>query len=99
MKLIFVSGPYRGDIDGNIARARVVAISLWKQGYAVICPHLNTAHFDGYCPDKVWLDGDMEIMARCDIVYMMRDWRDSVGARKEHEVAHNLGMEIIYELR
>ena len=55
LEVIFISGKYRGDVDYNIAHARKEAIALWQKGYAVICPHLNTAHFDGLCPDEVWL--------------------------------------------
>lgn len=98
MKLIFVSGKYRGDISANIQTAKEASIKLWQQGYAVICPHMNTAHFDGLCPDEVWLEGDLEIMKRCDAVYMLSNWRDSAGAVKEHELAQILGKEIIYEV-
>lgn len=101
MKLVFVSGPYRSTtILGryqNIVRAREASIELWQAGYAVICPHLNTANFDGLAPDKVWLDGDIEMLRRCDAIYMLRDWDDSVGARAEHEMALKLGLEIIYQ--
>lgn len=89
--IVFVSGPYRGDVSGNIERAKQVAIRLWKLGYAVVCPHLNTAHFDGICPDETWLKGDLEIMSRCDAVYMMAGWDTSAGAKAERAAAieHN----------
>jgi hypothetical protein len=64
MKRAYVSGPYRADtqegIDQNIAEAREIAVALWRMGYSVFCPHLNTAHFDGLAPDSVWLEGDLE---------------------------------------
>jgi hypothetical protein len=97
MMVVFVSGPYRGDVSGNIERAKQVAIRLWKLGYAVVCPHLNTAHFDGICPDETWLKGDLEIMSRCDAVYMMAGWDTSTGATAERQEAINQGKIIIYE--
>lgn len=97
MKLVFVSGPYRGDVEGNISRAKRAAVRLWQRGYAVICPHLNTANFDGLCDDEVWLTGDLEILARCDTVYMLTNWKASEGARAEHRLAADLGKEIVYE--
>lgn len=101
MKVIFVSGPYRADstkgILTNIRKARKVALRLWSEGWAVICPHSNTALFDGECDDNVWLDGDIEILRRCDAIYMMEGWIRSIGARAEHELARELGMEIYYE--
>lgn len=101
MKLLFISGKYRGkdwnEIEANIQLARQAAVKMWRQGYAVICPHSNTSHFDGLCDDSVWLEGDLEIMRRCDVVYFMKNWRDSAGAKAEHDEALRLGLEIIYE--
>ena len=33
----------------------------------------------------------------CDAVYVLSDWHDSPGARREHEYAINSGKEIIYQ--
>ena len=95
MKLVFVSGPYRGDTDSNIAKARELAIQLWQQGYAVICPHMNTAHFDGLCPDEVWLEGDIEMLKRCDAIALVDGWEKSIGANAEYKLACELGLEIL----
>jgi len=101
MKVAYIAGPYRSEtiqgIAENIRKAERIAIKYWKGGYAVICPHKNTALFDGECPDNVWLEGDIEIMKRCDVVIMTPDWRQSEGARQEHEIAMSLEKEIIYE--
>ena len=101
MKVIFVSGPYRADtrseIGLNIQRAEKVAKKLWVEDWAVICPHMNSAHFDGTVSDHHFLEGGIEILTRCDAIYMMRDWQDSVGSMAEHAVAMELDMEIIYE--
>lgn len=101
MKVIYIAGPYRaGDLQGilnNIKRARRVAARLWGQGWAVICPHSNTALFDGLANDSVWLKGDLEILSRCDAVYMMDGWELSEGASQEHTLATMLNKEIIYE--
>ena len=99
MKLVFISGPYRGHASDNIECARKAAIRLWEAGYAVFCPHLNTAHFelDCKCEDEVYLKGDLEILKRCDAIYMLRGWEESVGAVAEREAAIMQGKEIIYE--
>ena len=52
-------------------QARKAGITLWTLGYTVICPHLNTAHFDGVVPDQRFLDGDLEILRRCDLMVML----------------------------
>lgn len=97
MKLAYTAGPYRSKlgpygIKQNIDRAEVVAGELWAMGFSVICPHKNTAFFDGLAPDHIWLDGDLVMLERCDLVVMLPDWEKSVGARAEleHAVAHNI---------
>ena len=101
MRTAFISGPYRAEtpfkISENIHRASVVALKYWRLGYAVICPHRNTALFDGEAPDSVWLEGDLELLSRCDVVVMMKGWTNSVGARKECAEAISQGKEVFYE--
>ena len=100
MKVAYIAGPYRGkthyEIEQNIRAAEAVAIKYWQLGYAVICPHKNTAHFDGLAPDEVWLKGDLEILKRCDLIVMVPGWEGSMGSRAEKELAEDLGIFITY---
>jgi hypothetical protein len=57
-------------------------------GYAVLCPHANTAFMDFGC-DEVFLDGDLEILRRCDLVVVAPGWESSEGTRAEIREAHN----------
>lgn len=102
MKLIYVAGPYRGktewDVVQNIYAAEAVALSLWAAGWAVICPHKNTAHFGGFLPDEVWLQGDLEILHRCDAVYAMANCERSEGARREVIEAMRIGIPVFHDL-
>ena len=101
MKIIYIAGAYRNSTEWglveNIRHAEREAIKLWQENWVVICPHKNTAHFGGLCPDNTWLEGDLEILRRCDAVYMLRGFRSSLGAMAEHKLAIELGKEIIYE--
>ena len=101
MKVAYIAGPYRsGTVYGiveNIRRAEAVAIKYWQLGYAVICPHKNTALLDGLLPDRIWLDGAIEILKRCDVIVLMKGWINSSGSRAELEIATKLGLEVIYE--
>ena len=98
MKLAFVAGKYRADtihgIVENIRKAEAVAIELWKYGYAVITPHLNTRLLDGVCPDKVWLDGGLEILRRCDLIVLLEGWESSEGAIDECIQAELIGIPV-----
>ena len=101
MKLVYVAGKYRDStpfkIAANIRVAAEVALKWWKRNCAVICPHMNTAFFDGEADDSVWLKGDLEMISRCDIIVMLPNWRNSHGAMVEHNVAAAEHKEIIYE--
>lgn len=98
-KVAYISGPYRAPtirgIVENIRRAEAVALEYWRQGYAVICPHLNTRLFDGACPDETWLAGDLVILERCDVIVMIPRWENSAGALAELNHARELGIPAI----
>ena len=100
MKIIYVAGPYRADTENgvfeNIMRARKKARELWLEGWVVICPHMNTAFMDGGDPQR-YLDGSLEILKRCDAIYMLRDYPLSEGAHAEFSQAMRDGLEIYYE--
>lgn len=87
--LLYIAGPYRGNVNANILAARQVAIKLWEQGHVVICPHLNTALFeqDCACTDEDYLAGDLEMLRRCDGMVLLPGWSDSQGASAEHAFA------------
>ena len=100
MEVVYICGAYRAKtLFGrmlNIYRARRVAIKYWQKGYAVICPHMNSAHFDGKTSDDVFLDGYLEFVRRSDILVMLLNWMKSSGARKEQKLAYKLKKKIIY---
>lgn len=84
--IVYIAGPYRGNVEANIQAAREIAAEVWRVGHVAICPHLNTAHFDrDYpdIPDQAYLDGDLEILARCDAMVLVPGWRASQGTQAE----------------
>lgn len=85
--LLYVAGPYRGDVKTNIENARKVAIALWEMGHTAICPHLNTAHFenDCRCHDDDYIERDLIILQRCDAAVFIDGWHLSQGALIEHQ--------------
>lgn len=106
MKLIYTAGPYTGktysEVDDNIKKAENVSIQLWKKGWAVICPHLNTCHFEIYegvagIDYHTWIKGDLLMLEKCDAIIMCQGWENSKGSIGELELAKKLGIEIFYE--
>lgn len=103
-QVVYVAGPFRGpnhwEVEQNIRRAEEVALACWRLGFPTICPHTNTRFFDGAAEDHLWLEGDIEILKRCDIVVLTPDWERSSGARAEVEFTKTYaGRDIqVYEL-
>ena len=110
-RLIYIAGPYRVRsnslwnilglrtirIAWNIHKARRLAKLIWRIGDYAICPHSNTAFFDGICPDSQFLDGSLEMLRHCDMVVLTKDYMDSEGARAELRVALILGKPVYLE--
>lgn len=88
-KVVYVSGKYSGNIDENIHAARLAAIKIWEHGNIALTPHLNTAHFeiDCNCKYEDYIEGDLELLERCDAVVMLPGWEESAGAVKERNAA------------
>lgn len=90
--LAYVGGPYRDPrgpwfIQANIRAAEAVALELWRMGVPTICPHKNTALFDGAADDAVWLRGDLEMLRRCDVLVLVPTWKTSRGTQAEVQFA------------
>lgn len=104
---LYISGPYTAktfdDIDINISKARKTAVTCMKKGWYPRTPHLNTAHFEIYEDElkevnyDYWLKGAISLLLTCDAILMMKDWKDSKGAKIEHKIAESLYIPIFYE--
>ena len=101
MRLIYIAGSYRSDTeDGlfeNIYKARKAAKHLWADGWVAVCPHLNSAFMGGVVDEMTFLLGGLEILRRCDAVYVLKDSENSKGTQAEVKLAEDLGMLVLYE--
>lgn len=100
--VVYVAGPYRGannwEIAQNINRAEALALQVWQMGAAALCPHANTAHYQGAAPDEVWLEGDLAMLAKCDAVLMTPDWERSSGATAELKFAMERHIPVLFDI-
>lgn len=91
MKVAYIAGPFRSKtpwgVELNIRMAEMVAASYWRKGFAVITPHANSRFFTGIVPDETFLEGDLEILKRCDLLVLAPGWEQSEGAKAERELA------------
>lgn len=100
MKIYYIGGLYRAKtprkILENIRHAETYAIEVWKTGNAALCPHLNTRLMDGICSDEIFLNGDIELLKRCDAMIVIPGWEKSVGTINELKKAYNALIEILF---
>lgn len=101
--IVYVAGPYRTNSEfgstafgreKNIAAAREVGARLARAGHLPVIPHANTAQFDGLNTDEFFLEATLELMVRCDAVFLMPNWESSAGARAEKAEAEALGLPV-----
>jgi len=99
---IFVSGAYRSKwgklgVVWNIFKAWRAGRKLVRQGYSVFVPHLNTALMDDLQPVDFFLNCCLKELPNFEIIFMMRNWQNSIGAKEELAEAKRRGMEVWYE--
>ncbi len=92
MKVIYIAGPYRDKrgewyVVQNIRAAEDAAVFVWQSGGVALCPHKNTALFGGAADDSVWLKGDLELLRRCDAIFLVPGWESSSGTQAEVKFA------------
>jgi nucleoside 2-deoxyribosyltransferase len=102
MKVIYVAGPFRAanawEIEQNVRRAEAAALEVWRAGAVAICPHANTRFYQGALPDAVWMEGELEILRRCDAVLVLENWKVSTGTLMELVEAQGRSMPIFYSI-
>lgn len=99
VKLLYIAGPYRAPsawlVEQNIREAEAWAFKVAELGAMPICPHTNTrGYFESIGTAEFWLGGTMELMRRCDGVFLLPRWCESSGARTERVEALAQGLPV-----
>lgn len=92
---VYISGPISGNkfYKQDFERAEE---DLRSEGYEPVNP--AAVYEEGMCMTyKEYIDNDLELLAKCDGIYMLRGWRGSKGARLEHQYAITTGMWIAHQ--
>lgn len=99
MIVCYVAGPFRAPsgwgIAENVHKARRFGLLVAHAGMMPLVPHAIGEHYHGEGTDQFWLDGTIELLARCDAIVMIPGWRASSGSLGEYELAAELCMPIL----
>lgn len=94
--LIYIAGPLRSDtpisVRRNVEAARDLGLRVAEAGAYPVIPHTMTADFDKLLTYQFWLDGTLQLLARCDAIILTHTWEKSTGARAEHDWAQQHSM-------
>lgn len=96
MKRIYISGKITDDANYKV-NFEVAELALETAGFQPVNPaeeHLSEG--------ATWADymrHDIKLLCDCDAIYMLKGWRESAGAKIEHKLARDLGIEIIYKIK
>lgn len=94
-KRIYISGKISGTSKAQYHSKFMDAHHrLSDKGYTVI----NPIYLDLYDLEyEKYMTIDFILLETCDAIYMLRDWKDSPGAKREKAYAEWLGLEVVYQ--
>lgn len=112
-RLIYVSGPMTPtpafpNMQENINRLNRAGRHLFEMGYSVIVPCFmwfdeHKPYLDALKADKYGqmyqdiISLDLELVTRCDAIYMLHGWETSRGATLERAHATEHNVQVLYE--
>lgn len=105
MKVVYVAGAFRGktswDVAENVRNAERAGLEMVNNVDVMpIIPQANTALFDGHKTAEFWIEGTLELLRRCDAVYVFNPdhAKTSVGTKGEIWEANRLKIPVFYSL-
>lgn len=95
-KRVYISGPISGhDLAERNEAFASAANRFRRQGYYVVNPMEIQLPKDASWSDH--MRADIRALMDCDIIYMLSGWHTSRGATIEHDLAEELGMQVMQE--
>lgn len=101
---VYISGPMTAkhgfSIEENVAAGLRVYLDCLAAGIPAFSPHLSGAFPSAWTALdwESWIRYDEAVIDRCTHVLMMPRWKESAGARAEHDYAQRTGKPVIFSL-
>jgi hypothetical protein len=97
-KLVYVAHPLRGDVPGNMERIEEIMRELSEEH--LDCNFFSPLHgFSFHTPAEdqaLVMERCLDMLDRCDELWVFGDWSDSEGCRREIRHAACRGMTILF---
>lgn len=90
--MIYISGQMTGIEDFNYPEFNRVAKDLRSIGMEVFNPAEVKIKKPTY---KKYMKADLKGLKKCNVIYLLKGWENSTGAKKELRLALKLGLEVI----
>jgi hypothetical protein len=91
---VYIAGPMRGCTDLNFPLFRAAAEKLRDLGYEVYDPSEHEDPAQAIKPIAEYMQKDLPIVCKVDMLVLLPGWAKSQGASIEHAVASMLGKEV-----
>ena len=93
--LIFVSSPYRGDIEGNVKKAIEYCQYVIEQGHTPLAPHLI---YPAICSDdRTGIDLGIDVLLRCDEVWQFGGMTEGMMEEGHAALIHRIPVFVLTE--
>lgn len=94
------------EIRKNVFKAQQLGGELWKLGFYCFIPHLNSFGMEHYLsgtPKENWakfMTLDLYLIGSriFNVIFMMQGWDKSLGCRREHALALDVGCVPLYSV-
>lgn len=90
---VYISGPMTGIAEHNFPAFNKAAYDLFVMGYDPVNP-ADKGEIDGWTWED-YLRHDIELLVKCDAIFMLPGWESSKGAKLERFIADQLKMKVI----
>lgn len=101
--VIYLAGPYRGktgwEVEANIHSAKHFGYLILRMGACAITPHtMFSGCNNGNLLPYLVLAVERSLVLKCDAIFMLPGWTDSLGSIQERYLAKQNNIPILYEL-
>jgi len=100
-KIVYVAGALRGNFIRkwlNFKKIHKICKKLWSNNIINYSPHKNSGWFDNKKTDEFMLASNIELLKRCDILFVVDNWKKSSGTMGELIEAIRSGKKIYFDI-